>query len=131
MPIEVSIDESDGLMWVTVEHPFSESDVRQLTGDLISRGFMDTIVDLTPLTEPTLDTDWIRQLARYLPVNPNIVAIIATNSGIFARARLYETVSELKEGSGPRAVFRSREEALAWVKEERMRRGEPVEPEAE
>jgi hypothetical protein len=123
MAISWRFDESTQLFWVTFEHPYAKADVRELVAYTTSQSPpMDTVVDLSRLSRATLETHCVRELARRLPVNPKIVTFIAPTLSVFARARMFESISELQEGSGPRGVFRNEAEAMEWLQAERLRR---------
>jgi hypothetical protein len=123
MPIRWQVNEYAQLRWAIFEHPFSERDIFDVVAYRMSeKSPMDTVVDLTALTRASVESHCIQELARRLPPNPMIVAFIAPELNVFGLARMFEAISELQEGCGPRGVFRNTLDAMLWIEEERRKR---------
>lgn len=125
MPIRSWLDEDFDLFNIAIEGTITYEMVSAFVELLRLEGRTgrhDTIVEVASDTASAISYEQVQSLARHLPVNPMIVAFVSGRTDLFGVLRMYEAVSELKSGTGPRGVFHTREEALIWIETERVKR---------
>lgn len=76
-----------------------------------------TLVDLTAVTEVVISSGQLESLARQVD-KPARMAILAPTPSCFGIARRFEIISGLEHNGTKIGVFRTRSDAMAWLKGE-------------
>jgi hypothetical protein len=94
----------------------SASDVLEFRD--VAKAFVatDSLVDLTNVTSSDITPDSLRAFATE-PLDRGRIAIIAPKPATFGMARMYESLSTLKAVPTRIGVFRTKEEAMNWLRE--------------
>lgn len=119
MPEEYRIDERQRMVWARSWGVLSDDDIRRhqsrLRADPLFHPSFSQLVDCTAVTEVTLSAGTILQMGQSTVFDPSARrAYVVAKDVLFGLVRMYELHQGLR-GPGSVRVFRSRNEAIAWL----------------
>ncbi len=120
MGVSYWVDESTRVLHVRWEGAITYDDVlaSQRERQEMAPRDHDTLVDLTAVTEIAISSGQLETLARQ-GNKPARMAILAPTPACFGIARRFEIISDLEHRGVRIAVFRTRDDAIGWLRRDR------------